>query len=430
MAVPPSDKQPQAGRAGDARRISPRWRRNRASEGGHVARTLLDDARKLGGKLSKIRRQIHMYPELGYQEKRTSALIAKTLKSMGIEVRTGVAKTGVVGLLRGGRAGKTIALRADMDALPITERTNKPYRSRVDGVMHACGHDANTTTVLGAAMLLGHARDEISGNVKFIFQPSEESPPGGAAAMIKQGALRKPRVDAIIGVHVDPSVPVGKMGVRDGPMMAAADDFSFSVLGEAAHGAKPHLGVDAIALSAQVITALQTIASRRVNPVHPAVVTVGTIEGGYRRNVIADRVYCEGTARTLNARDRRRVEKMIGQTIARVARSGGGDHEYDYQKGYPALECDPVVTDIVRRATADVLGKRGVVEIDEPSMGGEDFAYFVNEVPGMMVRVGTGNKKKGITHSWHSPKFDVDEDGIWTGAAVVARAVRMCQEEL
>ena len=392
--------------------------------------TLLKDAKKLAGKLSKLRRQIHMYPELGYEEKRTSALVAKTMKSMGLEVRTGVAKTGVVAVLKGGRSGKTVALRGDMDALPITEQTTAPYRSRIDGVMHACGHDANTTTVMGVAMLLAPRRDEIKGNVKFIFQPSEEAPPGGAAAMIKAGALAKPKVDAIIGVHVDPSVPVGKMGLRDGPMMAAADDFSFAVLGEASHGAKPHLGIDAIALSAQVIQALQTIPSRRINPVHPVVVTVGTIQGGYRRNVIADRVYCEGTARTLDSRDRKRVEKMIGETIASVTKAGGGRHEYSYERGYPILQCDPWMTDVVRRATVELLGKRAAVEIDEPSMGGEDFAYFVNQVPGMMLRLGTGNKKRGIVHPWHHPKFDVDEDGLWMGAAVAARAVQICQEEI
>jgi amidohydrolase len=405
------------------------WRAD-SPRGGTVPGTLLDDARDLGGKLSKIRRQIHMHPELGYNEKRTSALVAKTMKSIGLEVRTGVARTGVVAVLKGGRSGKTIALRGDMDALPITEQTSTPYRSRVDGVMHACGHDANTTTVIGVAMLLGHMRDRIKGNVKFIFQPSEEAPPGGAAAMIKDGALKNPKVDAILGVHVDPSVPVGKMGLREGPMMAAADDFFFSILGEAAHGAKPHLGVDAIVLAAQAIEALQKIPSRRINPVHPVVVTVGTIKGGYRQNVIADRVDCEGTARTLDARDRKRVEKLIGETLAGVTKAGGGKYEYSFQRGYPILECDPRITDIVRRATVDVLGRKGVVEIDEPSMGGEDFAYFVNEVPGMMVRLGTGNKAKGIVHPWHHPKFDVDEDGLWIGAAVLARSVLMCQDEL
>lgn len=402
----------------------------KAHSGGRMPKALMSDARKIAPKLSRIRRQIHMRPELGYEEKRTAALVAKTLQGLGLEVRTGVAKTGVVGVLQGGRPGKTIALRGDMDALPITEQTKAPYRSRVAGLMHACGHDANTTTVLGVAMLLAKKRGEIRGNVKFIFQPSEEAPPGGALRMIKEGALEKPRVDAIFGVHVDPTVPVGKMGLRDGPMMAAADDFSFAVLGEATHGAKPHLGVDAITLSAQVIQALQTIPSRRINPVHPVVVTVGTIQGGYRRNVIADRVYCEGTARTLDAKDRTRVEKMIGKTIADVTRSGGGSYEYAFERGYPILECDPGMTDIVRRASVGLLGNRGVVEIGEPSMGGEDFAYFIGEVPGMMLRLGTGNKKRNMTYPWHHPKFDIDEDGMWMGAAVLARAVEICQEEL
>ncbi|MBM3307578.1 MAG: amidohydrolase [Candidatus Eisenbacteria bacterium] len=393
-----------------------------------MAAKLIAEAERLAGKLSQIRRQIHMYPELGYEERRTSALVAETLQGLGLEVKTGVAKTGVVGFLRGARAGKTVAMRADMDALPIAEQNDVPYRSRVDGVMHACGHDGNTTIVLGAAMLLVPRRGELAGSVKFIFQPSEEAPPGGAQPMIDAGVMKNPKVDAVLGVHVDPSIDAGRIGVRDGPMMAAADDFRFAVLGEASHGAKPHLGVDAIALSGQVIQALQTIPSRRINPVHPVVLTLGTIKGGYRRNVIADRVDVEGTARTLNAKDRAEVEKLIGTTLAHVTKSGGGGYEYEYERGYPVLISDPGVTELVREATRDVLGRRGVVEIDEPSMGGEDFAYFLNAAPGMMMRLGVRNKEKGFTHPWHHPRFDLDERGLWAGAAVMARAAVMLLE--
>jgi amidohydrolase len=398
--------------------------------GGEMSKGLVERAEGLGRRLSKIRRQIHMHPELAYQEKRTSALVAKTLRQLGIEVKTGVAKTGVVGVLRGGASGKTVALRGDMDALPITERTNKPYKSRVEGVMHACGHDGNTTSVLGAAMLLAEERRSLTGNVKFIFQPSEEAPPGGALPMIRAGALRNPKVDFAIGVHVDPTVPAGKIGLRDGPMMAAADDFTLTVLGTASHGAKPHLGVDAIALSAQVIQALQTIPSRMINPTHPVVVTIGTIHGGYRRNVIADRVEMEGTLRTLHAADRKKGAAMIGKLAGRITKASGGDFEYEFNDGYPILTCDPAITDVVRRSARELFGGRSTVEIDEPSMGGEDFAYFVNEVPGMMMRLGTGNKKKGITYPWHHPKFDIDEKGLWVGAAVMARAVRTLLEEM
>ncbi len=395
-----------------------------------MPKSLMKDAEALAKKLSRIRRQIHMYPETAYEEKRTAKFVAETLRGIGLEVTTGVAKTGVVGLLRGVDRGKTVAMRADMDALPITEQNDVPYRSRVDGKMHACGHDGNTTSMLGVAMLLAKRRKKIAGNVKFLFQPSEEAPPGGALPMIKEGVLTKPKVDAIIGVHVDPSIAAGRIGLRVGPMMAAADNFDFAVTGEATHGAKPHLGVDAIALSAQVIQALQTIPSRRINPVHPVVVTLGTIKGGYRRNVIADRVEVEGTARTLHAKDRTSVEKMIRQTVAQVTKSGGGGYEYSYERGYPILTCDPRMTDIVRRASIELLGKRSVVEIDEPSMGGEDFAYFVNEVPGTMLRLGTMNKKKGFTYPWHHPKFDLDEDGLWMGAAIMARAALICLDEL
>ena len=391
---------------------------------------LVEKAESLAPKLSRIRRQIHMYPELAYQEKRTSEFVAKTLRQAGIEVQTGVAKTGVVGLLRGGAPGKTVALRGDMDALPITEQSTKPYKSRVDGVMHACGHDGNTTTVLGAAMLLAKERRTLRGNVKFFFQPSEEAPPGGAMPMIKEGVLRKPKVDFVIGVHVDPTVPAGRIGLREGPMMAAADDFTLTVLGTASHGAKPHLGVDAIALSAQVITALQTIPSRMINPTHPVVVTIGTIKGGYRQNIIADRVDMEGTLRTLYAADRRKGVKMIDRLTNQITKSAGGGYEFDFRDGYPILTCNTAITSVVRRASQELFGKRSVVEIDEPSMGGEDFAYFVNEVPGMMLRLGTGNKKKGIVHPWHHPKFDIDEKGLWVGAAVMARAAMICLEEL
>jgi len=393
-----------------------------------MAGKLIAEAERLAGKLSQIRRRIHMHPELGYEEHRTSAFVAETLRGIGLEVKTGVAKTGVVGLLKGARPGRTVAMRADMDALPITEQNDVPYRSRVDGVMHACGHDGNTTTVLGAAMLLAHRRDEIAGNVKFVFQPSEESPPGGAAPMIKAGVLENPKVDVALGVHVDPTIDAGKIGVRDGPMMAAADDFRFAVLGEASHGAKPHLGVDAIVLSAQVVQALQTIPSRRINPTHPVVVTLGTIKGGYRRNVIADRVEVEGTARTLDPKDRTEVERMIEKTIALVTKSGGGSYEYSYERGYPVLVSDPAIVELVREATCGELGRRAVVEIAEPSMGGEDFAYFVNAVPGMMLRLGTRNKQKGFTHPWHHPKFDLDEKGLWVGAAVMARSALLYLE--
>ena len=383
---------------------------------------LVADAEKLAGKLSKIRRRIHMYPELAYQEKRTSEFVADTLRGIGIEVRTGVAKTGVVGVLRGGSKGKTVAFRGDMDALPMTEQNQKPYRSRVPGVMHACGHDANTTTVLGTAMLLAARQSRLKGNAKFIFQPSEEAPPGGAAPMIKDGALKSPKVDYIIGVHVDSTVPSGKIGLRDGHMMAAADDFSLSILGEASHGAKPHLGVDAVQLQAHVVLALQPIVSRRMDPTHPVVLTLGTIHGGYRQNVIADRVDIEGTLRTLFPKDRKVAPQMIERIVKKVTEAFGGGYEFEYRQGYPSLTCNTALTDVVRKTMQDLFGKRSVVELDAPSMGGEDFAYFANEVPGMMLRLGTGNKKLGFTYPWHHPKFDIDEKGLWVGAAVMAGA--------
>jgi len=391
-----------------------------------MEKRFMEEAKKLSSKIIKIRRQIHMYPELGYQEKRTSELVAKTLRELNIEVKTGVAKTGVVGLLKGAKRGRTVGVRADMDALPITEQTQVPHRSRVEGLMHACGHDGNTATVLGMAMILADYREHFAGNVKFIFQPSEEAPPGGAKPMIEEGVLERPKVDAMLGFHVDPSIQVGKFGVRYGPMTAASDDFQVTVIGEASHGAKPHMGVDAITLAAQVILAIQTIPSRRIDPLQPVVITLGTVAGGYRQNVIADRVKLEGTARTLNERVRRRVVKLLRETIAGVTKSGGGSFEFEYEDGYPVFVAHDGMSDILSASIRRHAGKRGLVEIPEASMGGDDFAYFGSAVPGTMLHGGTGNKGKGIVYPWHHPKFDVDEDGLWMSSAILADAAVLC----
>jgi amidohydrolase len=388
-----------------------------------MATELLNEAGKLKSRLVAIRRRIHQYPELGYEEKKTSKYIASLLSDAGCKVKTGVAKTGVVGLLKGKEKGRTVAVRADMDALPITEQLKVSYVSKNKGVMHACGHDGNMTSVLGCVMLLSKRVSEFEGNVKFIFQPSEEAPPGGAEPMIREGVLENPKVDAIFGVHVDPVVPVGKVGLRWGPMMAAADEFELAVTGESAHGARPHQGTDAIVLSAEVIQALQTIPSRMVDPVRPMVLTVGTIHGGYKFNIVADRVDMTGTVRTIDPALRKRIPKMMEKMISRITSSAGGGYELNYIKGYPVLICDDDMTGMLAESARKVLGKRGVVELTEPMMGGEDFAFFANAVPGSMMRLGVGNKKKDCLYPWHHPKFNIDEDALPIGAAVLTQAV-------
>jgi len=388
-----------------------------------MAGELADRAKQIQRKLVDIRRTIHKHPELAFEEKKTSELVVKTLRRVGLKVKSGVAKTGVVGLIEGRLPGPTVAIRADMDALNITEESDVPYRSTVDGKMHACGHDGHVAAAIGAAMLLEGRRFQLPGKVKFIFQPGEEKIPGGAKPMIEAGVLKRPKVEVIFSLHSDPMIPVGKIGVRDGPLMAAADDFDIIIHGEACHGARPNLGVDAIAVAAQVIGSLQNIASRRIDPLHPVVVSVGRIAGGQRANVVADRVELNGTFRTLDRRDHRRVRKMIREVAVGVARAGGARAEVELQQGYPVLVPDPGANEIVRGAAREVLGKDGVIELPEPVMGAEDFAYFLEQVPGTMFRLGVRNTKKGIIHPWHHPKFDLDEDALWIGAAILAGAV-------
>ncbi|MGB2982135.1 MAG: M20 family metallopeptidase, partial [Candidatus Zixiibacteriota bacterium] len=255
-----------------------------------TAKTIKAISKKIFPKLVKLRREFHQYPELSFHEFKTSERVAKELRKLRITVKTGIAKTGVVGVLTGRKSGKTVALRADMDALPIEEQTGFPYKSRNKGVMHACGHDVHMACAIGAAIILSEIKRDLDGNVKFIFQPSEEVIPGGAKSMIEAGVLEKPKVSGIFGLHCEPGIPVGKIGVKDGPFMAQVDDFDITISGSSGHGARPHQGVDAIVVASQVIQALQTIPSRKIDPVEPVVVSVGKIEGGTARNIICDRV--------------------------------------------------------------------------------------------------------------------------------------------
>ena len=371
----------------------------------------------------KLRREFHQYPELAYKEFETAKRVERELKKLRLKVKTGIAKTGVLGFLEGSKKGKTCALRADMDALPVLEQTNFPYKSKNKGIMHACGHDLHMTCVIGAITVLSELKDELPGNVKFIFQPSEEVGPGGALPMIEAGVLKNPDVEGIFGLHSDSNIPIGMVGVKGGPMMAQADGFDITIIGKGGHGARPHDGVDAIVLASQVIQALQTIVSRRINPLEPVVVSIGQIEGGTARNIICDRVILKGTARTLNKDVTKRIPKLLKEITSGVVKSYGGDFDFKYSTGYPVLINDSEMTNLVRSSIRKLYGEKAIFEIKNPMMGGEDFAYFLKEVKGSFIRLGIRNEKKDAVYPWHHPKFTVDEDAIKTGIEVLSQVV-------
>ncbi|MGE5594016.1 MAG: M20 metallopeptidase family protein [Betaproteobacteria bacterium] len=400
-------------------------------------RALLEMARELLPQMVAVRRDLHMNPELGGEERRTAGMVASKLCELGVSVQEGVGGTGVVGLIRGRSASAgspehgpdrtpgsehCVALRADMDALPVDDRKDVDYRSRVPGVMHACGHDGHVAMLLGAAKLLSSLAGEFSGSVKLIFQPAEEGP-GGAAPMIRDGVLANPGVSAVVAAHLWPDLPTGVIAVKGGPVMAAADSITITVTGEGGHGAAPHRSVDAIVVAAQAIMALQTVVSRQVNPVDPLVLTIGTISGGYRHNVIADQVTMTGTVRTLSPGLRKTVPDIIQRVLEGIARSAGAKIECAYLPGYPPLVNDERVAAVVADSARKMLGKRHVIEDVEPSMGGEDFAYFLEQVPGAMFMLGAGNPDKGACHPAHHPRFDFDEDAMAIGAALMVDVV-------
>jgi amidohydrolase len=370
--------------------------------------------------LVKLRRDLHQNPELAFDEVQTSERIAGELKKLGLDFKRGIAKTGVVGFLNTRKKGKTVALRADMDALPLQEQTKLSYRSKNRGLMHACGHDVHVTCVIGAARILTKLKEELPGRVKFIFQPSEEVPPGGAKPMIEAGVLKNPDVSGIFALHCDSVIPVGKIGVREGPAMAQADSFDIVISGIGGHGARPNLGVDAVVVASQLVQALQTIASRKIDPVQPVVITIGKIEGGTARNIICDRVSLKGTARSLSKEVARRIPTLLKTIVSGITKSAGASFELKYSPGYPVLINHPGATDLARATVAKMFEKQAVFEISKPTMGGEDFAYYLQKVPGSFLRLGIRNPKKGAVYPWHHPKFAVDEDAIKVGSAVLA----------
>ena len=386
---------------------------------------LLKQARLIENEIIDIRRRIHQNPELGFEEAETARYISTYLQGLGLAVQEDIGKTGVVALLRGGLAvadSKTVAVRADMDALPVTEETAVEYASTKQGLMHACGHDAHVAMTLGLAKILTQFKDKLAGDVKFIFQPCEERPPGGAIEMIKDGVLENPKVDAIIGMHVNPVVSSGFIGFKEGALMAATDEFTLTIKGKGGHGAAPHHTIDTVVLGAQVIQALQTIPSRRVDPVEPLVLTIGMVKAGVAQNVIADTMILEGTVRTLDPNLRELVPKLMRQVIGGVVAGAGGTYELKYELGYPALYNNQQMVALVKEAAQEVAGRGKSIMVKNPSMGGEDFAYFAEKVPACYCFLGVGYQDRE-NYPWHHPKFTLDESKLALGTAILAKAV-------
>ncbi|TSB48163.1 M20 metallopeptidase family protein [Alkalicoccobacillus porphyridii] len=355
------------------------------------------------------RRYFHQHPELSFQETKTAAYIAETLKGFGLEVITNVGGNGVLAYIRGDKAGPVIALRADFDALPIQEQNDVPYRSEVDGVMHACGHDGHASALLGVAKVLSSETHRLKGTIVLIFQHAEELIPGGAKSMIEAGALDG--VEKVFGAHVSSDIPLGKVAIREGAVMAAADTFSIQIQGKGGHGAKPHTTVDSIALGSQIVNYLQQIVSRRVNPIDPAVVTVGVFQSGTAFNVIADTAKIEGTVRTYNPDTRIFIEGEIERIVEGLCHASHASYQYEYTRGYPALVNDEAETAKVREITKKHLGE-DVPIIVAPILGGEDFAYYLKEKPGVFFHVGGRTDEEHTQFPHHHPRFDFDEDAL------------------
>ncbi len=368
----------------------------------------------------QIRRHIHANPELSFQEFETAKYIAEQLRLMGIEPTEGVAGTGLTATIKGNNPdAKTVALRGDMDALPIFEANDVEYKSNKDGVMHACGHDVHTACVLGAARILNDLKEEFEGTVKLVFQPGEEKNPGGASLMIKDGALENPRPDRMLGQHVMPYIPTGKVGFREGMYMASADEIYLTVKGKGGHAALPDKVIDPILIASHLLVALQQVVSRNADPKTPTVLSFGTINGGQAQNIIPDEVKISGTFRALDEVWRFEAHKRITAIAKGIAEGMGGECDVNIDVGYPFLTNDVATTQVARKAAEEYLGAENIVDLDL-WLGAEDFAYYTHEVPSTFYRLGTGNETKGTTHGVHTPNFNIDEDAIELGIGLMA----------
>jgi amidohydrolase len=365
------------------------------------------------------RRYFHENPELSFQESSTVAYLKKELESMGLNV-TEVPKGGIFADLVGGRPGNSVAVRADIDALPVTEENDLPYVSRNRGVMHACGHDAHMAMLLGVIRMAVASKNELSGKIRFMFQRAEERPPGGAVSLISGGVLNG--MDFVIGQHVMSTIPAGKVALFPREAMANADEFTIRIHGKGGHGSAPHETVDALMISALYIAEAQTIVSRMIDPQEAGVVTFGTINSGYRYNIIAAHSEMTGTVRTFSEGVRKTIRESLEKLLSRICEAYGATYEFHYEEGYPAVINSPQVTDIIGKAAEEILGKSALL-YPKPSMGGEDFAYYLQKIPGAFYFLGVGNQEKGITSPQHSPTYNVDEDALLNGSSLLLRAV-------
>ncbi len=373
--------------------------------------------------LVEIRRDFHANPELSEKEFRTSDKICEILKNLNIEYTKNVAETGIVGIIRGKKVGKTVAARADIDALPIVEKNDVPYKSKNCGVMHACGHDIHTTVLIGVAKILKELESEFEGNVKLFFQPAEETV-GGAKRMVQEGCLKNPDVDYVVGLHVQSYIDAGKIELKYGKLNAQTDELKITVLGKSGHGAYPDTSIDAIVIAANVITALQTLVSRNISPLNSVVLSLGQINGGTKNNIICDSVEIKGILRTLDSETRAYAIKRIQEITTNICDAYGGNCLIEIKDGYRYLINSDEVVDIIYNTAKEIIGEENIQFKEMPSMGGEDFSYFMDDnVKGAFYHLGCGNKEKGITSPLHSDSFDADENCIKTGVLVQVKSI-------
>ncbi|TVP62994.1 MAG: amidohydrolase [Nodularia sp. (in: Bacteria)] len=382
------------------------------------------EIRSLQPRLVEWRRRLHQKPELGFKEKLTAELVSSQLQEWGIEHETGIAQTGIVATIKGNKPGdeKVLAIRADMDALPIQELNEVPYKSQHDGVMHACGHDGHTAIALGTAYYLHKHRQDFSGTVKMIFQPAEEGP-GGAQPMIAAGVLKNPDVDAIIGLHLWNNLPLGTVGVRAGALMASVECFNCTILGKGGHGAMPHQTVDSIVVAAQIVNALQTIVARNVNPIDSAVVTIGELHAGTKLNIIADKARMSGTIRYFNPDFQGFFHQRVEQIIAGVCQSHGAKYDLDYWSLYPPVINDAGIAELVKSVAEEVIETPMGIVPECQTMGGEDMSFFLQAVPGCYFFLGSANPEKNLAYPHHHPRFDFDETALAMGVEIFVRSV-------
>ena len=381
---------------------------------------IIDEVKKIENEIINWRRGLHRIPEIGLNLPKTVEFIKRELNNMNIKYHTLVNGNAVVGLIEGNGEGKTLALRADIDALPVEEETGLEFASS-NGNMHACGHDGHTAILLGVAKLLSENKDKWKGNVKLLFQPGEEYP-GGAKPMIEENALKNPKVDAIMGLHMGQlsnDVPYGKIGVCYGTMMAAVDRISIKIIGKSGHGAYPYQAIDPIISASQIVLALQNIVSREINPVEPAVISITRFQGGFNQNIIPDLVELEGSVRTVNEDTRQRIARRVEEIVKGITMANGANYEIDYEFCYPALiNSEDFTRDFVESAKK-IIQEEDIMEMKLPVMGAEDMSFFLQKVPGTFFYISNLGKTEGQTYPHHNPKFDIDEKELWKGAALI-----------